>query len=130
MDNQHLAEMILKQIDTFPESFRMDQWGTETACGTVACIAGHAMLHSGYQLTEVTKTDLGGYRYEVFYYTDPDDRMVANYGNAAQRLLGMSDEERYGETAYGIPRPDGDIFLDMNSALPRFRALVKEGRDE
>lgn len=130
MENQHLAEMIIKQIDAFPESFAMDQWGSVTSCGTVACLAGHAMLHCGYRLAGVTKTDWMGIQYQAFFFADDDGIPVANYGNEAQRLLGMSDEERYGETAYGIPRPDGDIFLNMNSGLARFRALVKEGRDE
>ena len=130
MENQYLAEMIIKQIDAFPESFAMDQWGSVTSCGTVACLAGHAMLHCGYRLAGVTKTDWMGIQYQAFLFTDDDGIPVVNYGDEAQRLLGMSNDERFGKDVYDIGRPDGDIFLDMNSGLTRFRALVKEGRDE
>ena len=46
MDNPELGRLVLKQVETFPESFCMGTWGFGNECETQACIAGWAMLLS------------------------------------------------------------------------------------
>ena len=43
-----LLREVQKRIVAEPERFNMGTWCSETACGTVACIAGHIGLMLGY----------------------------------------------------------------------------------
>ena len=53
MENKMLAKLVLKQVHAEPERFDMDQWGYNDACGTVACLAGWALLvHGGYRVLD------------------------------------------------------------------------------
>jgi hypothetical protein len=118
MENIMLAKLALKQIDTFPDTFRMSCWGRKSDCGTVACIAGHVLLQDG--------------RYELNreYYTRPGGRLVLKPGQEAQLILGMSDAERYLDPddkdamATGSSNAN-DIFYDFIHGLDRFRALAE-----
>lgn len=110
MENKMLARLVLKQVHAEPERFSMDHWGyNRAACGTVACLAGWALLvHGGYRFLN----------YAVFE-READNFFVAGYaiGDEAQHLLGMSDAERY----WG----DGDLFMTgEEEALERFTRLA------
>jgi hypothetical protein len=127
MDNVMLGQLILKQADTYPESFSMRSWGyAEGGCGTIACLAGHAMLFEGYALEGYEK------------YCRPDGSAITEgYGNEAQRLLGMSDAERFLNPLVSrvVIIHDGqsrtnDLFCDIPYGLERFRALVEKGKDD
>jgi hypothetical protein len=125
MMDTELAKLILKQARTCPETFYMGSWGYESSCGTVACLAGHAMLLSGYRLRSDEERNkegqlIGDYR----LYECPDGTLVEGfYGDEAQRLLQMTDEERF-EATPGEFRHD--IFLDIQDGLERFAKLVEE----
>jgi hypothetical protein len=126
MENAELGRLALKQIDTFPDTFSMSTWGIRTECGTVACLAGHAMLCSGYEEKTFPQ-------YRMVSYIRPDGAEVLRtltghraYGDEAQELLGMSKTERYGCPCPLRPGCDDDIFLDMGHGLERFRRLLEE----
>lgn len=125
MDNQYLGELVLKQVDSCPESFAMGTWGyTGGSCGTIACLAGHAMLLSGYRLVRMPRRSI----YQMGnsqVYVRPDGSQVFNYGGEAQVLLGMADSERYRDVG---PWTSHDIFLDMSAGLERFQKLVDDGK--
>jgi hypothetical protein len=108
MDNTELGKLVIKQIEAFPETFNMGtfgmfiQYGTE--CGTVACLAGHALLLSGYDLRPSTP---GRY-----CYLRPDGNEVG-IGSEARQLLGMRREEQ------------ALFYLSEDIAVPVFRALAE-----
>jgi len=130
MENQELGHLVLKQITAHPESFLMDTWFSRPAgrhselCGTAACLAGHAMLLSGYSFKDVEEVLLNGDVVTILACTRPDGTLVNGmFGKEAQMLLGMTDDERYGHLG------EEDLFLDMfpGSALKRFTRLLLEG---
>lgn len=116
MDNTELAKLIIKQVETEPRSFDMSRWSNH--CGTVACLAGHTMLMSGYTVSGM----------HVPFFIRPDGSMVMNSGQEAQRLLGMTHEERYqpGRRTFSYRGEPGDIFhvSDPDEALAEFRRLA------
>jgi hypothetical protein len=114
MENPELGRMILKEIDAHPDSFTMALWGKPTACGTVACLAGHAMLLSGYTL-----------RAENTFFR-PDGTYVGVPSSEAAGLLGLTKAERFSRE-YPF-----DLFLDQEpgSAVRRLRAAVGTSEEE
>lgn len=110
MENTELGKLVLKQIETFPETFTMRTFGyrgqvSGYACGTVACLGGHALLLSGYELEagedQVTK------------YLRPDGSRVDATGNEAARVLGLHGQER------------AVFYIEAQTAVPVFRALTE-----
>jgi hypothetical protein len=102
LENAELGRTVLDTIDANPESFDMHIWGTskDPWCGTVACLAGHIMLASGYRLNG-TK------------FHRPDGDWVINEGKEAAHLIGLTGYSR-------------DLWTDYGYGLDRFRKLVEE----
>lgn len=109
MENLELAKLVYKQVTEFPETFNMTIWGQRNKCGTSACLAGHAMLFSGYELTG------GG------AFVRPDGTAVVSNSAEAIGLLGLSPGEYYGESDWGL-RP---LFATSNAnAVRRLGNLI------
>jgi hypothetical protein len=119
MENIELAKLILKQIDAFPESFDMNSWVAVSPCGTVACIAGHAMLLSGYSWGKTLHP--GGYY--ISRFTRPDGTVVDDNQTEGQKLLGLADDEYFTEYAGD---PMGLFWLENDEAVARLRSLAGE----
>lgn len=107
MENAELGRKVLDQIDARPETLYMGAWGygscepgEEWACGTVACLAGHAMLAAGYSL-----------RRHLYYR--PDGTRVNDEAGEAAVLLGFRDGE-------------ARVFHDMAGGPARFREMVEK----
>lgn len=45
--NVELLDEVIQNIEDNPKSWNQQVWGSKTACGTVCCIAGHAVLLRG-----------------------------------------------------------------------------------
>jgi hypothetical protein len=108
--NTELGRLVLKQATEFPETFSMDDWVQEKVCGTAACIAGHAMLFSGYSFQRD--------EHEGYVFIRPDGSQVSEEANEAISLLGLTDEEFCPEGE------DGLFYLDDDEALERLRELT------
>lgn len=80
--NLPLLRKVLDHIDAHPEEWQQATYGTGTACGTAACIAGHAMLMSGY---DFNPTD------EIF--SRPDGSIVEFEPDEGQTILGITYTE-------------------------------------
>lgn len=107
MRNVQLGREIVDVMDMQPEQFSMEVWGQATVCGTVACLAGTAMLRSGYKL-----------RFSSVFYR-PDGTPVTNEWREASKLLGLEDDEEY-------VKDGGSIWYDIANGPDRFRKLVEE----
>lgn len=111
MDNPRLGRKTLDHVVAFREQFDMAVWGELTPeCGTVACLAGHALLQDGCRLDGD----------DQFYR--PDGSWIADPGAEATDRLGLTDHERWGaydETCSLFGEPDED------EAIARFRAIVE-----
>lgn len=107
MDNPALGRRVIDVMDTDPEHFSMATWGSRTACGTVACLAGTAML-------------LSGYAFDGMNFFRPDGSITDREDLEAASLLGMSPAEVNGGA------PGLGIWYDMASGPDRFRKLVEE----
>lgn len=115
MENYQLGRQVLDVADFDEARFDMRTWGQLGSCGTTACLAGHAMLLSGYTLA----------RQDCYYR--PDGSLVGDLLTEAVRLLGMSENESvYGSRANGPL----SLFLDMTRGLERFRELVEAAEKE
>lgn len=106
-----LGRKVLDHVVAHRDQFDMGSWGyTNSVCGTSACLAGWAMLLSGYTLDENDDT-----------FHRPDGVRVRDEGSEAQQLLGLTDTERYGQGDI-----DESLFtLDEDEAISCFRALVE-----
>ncbi len=103
-----LAKLVLKQIENDPALFDMKEWGKQTDCGTVACIAGHTLLASGYQFRVVY--------HRRGYYFHPVSGGPAHCHSEARDLLGLSCEEA--ENLF--------FMKDNAAAIARFRELIEQ----
>ncbi len=75
--NTDLALSVVAHVRMFPEEHNQGTYGGTGSCGTVACLAGHTLLLSGYDL-----------RLNTFYR--PDGTVVVEEDTEAAHLLGMS----------------------------------------
>lgn len=110
--NTELGRKVLDHVTAHRDQFDMRKWGEgNEACGTTACLAGWAMLLSGYSLRD----------WDIF--VRPDGSFVPRgYRNdEGAALLELSEAERYGDvgqhTLFGEP--------DDDKAIERFRALLE-----
>jgi len=124
MRNPELGRKILDIIDMQPEKFRMSIFGahryneTGEVCGTVGCLAGWAMLLSGYELD----TD------DIFIRPDGTD--VENEDAEARELLGMTiTDELYGYDG-SQHDPCAKVWFDFSDGPDRFRKLVEKAEGE
>lgn len=99
MRNVQLGREVVDVMDMQPEQFSMEVWGQATICGTVACLAGTAMLRAGYKFWDGT-------------FIRPDGTRVMNEGGEAANLLGMESGDH--------------IWYDIANGPDRFRKLVEE----
>lgn len=113
--NVPLLRKVLEHITEHPDEHDQGVWAVTTPCGTVACLAGHAVAMSGGEF--------------VWQYPVPAEvrqfgatqsaSFVAETGrpvsHVAQQLLGLSDEEA------------GDLFHAEN--LDELWLLVDEITD-
>jgi hypothetical protein len=81
MQNLELAFNVVERIKREPEHFRMRFWGVPKPEYT-ACLAGHTLLASGYQLVATNA------------FRHPESGSLVTYpGLAAAGLLGMTARE-------------------------------------
>lgn len=91
MNVENMREMARYMRELPPEQIRMTTWGCNAECGTVACLAGHTVLHLG------TDAD----KYQFWRYVNCKMRLTfdgimdvtRHIQCAAQRILGLSDRE-------------------------------------
>jgi hypothetical protein len=110
MKNPELGRKVLSHLAEHPEQFDMGTFGEVADCGTVACLAGHALIQGGYGV------DDGG-----FYY-DHDGVIVIDEQTEAVFLLGLTGEE------LGRGTGPGGLFSAEQTgdeALARFREIVE-----
>lgn len=86
MQNVQLARRVVSRIEASPDRFRMRYWAVPYSAFPppsryTACLAGHTLLESGYKIIA---------RNEFCY---PGGRPVANPGNEAAALLGLTKDE-------------------------------------
>lgn len=112
MENKELGRLVLKHVETFPETFDMKTWAVEAPCGTVACLAGWTLLlHGGYTFKHTPRGMPG--------FFNSEGRQV-HAGSEARILLGLDNDEYHTED-------DGPLFYDSNqNAVARLRVLVQE----
>jgi hypothetical protein len=129
MENKELGRLILKQEEAEPWSFRMSHWATRSDCGTTACIAGHAMLMSGYSLRVC---EIGSTR--IVAFIRPDGSEVFDHTSEGMKLLGFS------RSCMSVLRCDGScggyhdpetghgLFTEFDDqrALDRLRELCED----
>jgi hypothetical protein len=110
--NTELGRRILDHVTAHRSQFDMGIWGQwDPECGTTACLAGWAMLLSGYRVNaqgDFIRPDGGAVRPGI-------------EGDEAADLLDLSYVERY-----GTDEDDCSLFTspDEDAAIERFRALV------
>lgn len=108
--NTELARLVLKQIENDPALFDMREWGIQTPCGTVACIAGHTLLASGYGFAPSSGLGSRG------FFVHPVSGEAVSPRYEARDLLGLSHDEA------------GRLFFiyDNAAAIARFRELIEQ----
>jgi hypothetical protein len=104
-----LGRKVLTHVEAHREHLNMSDWGRETPCGTVACLAGWTLLMSG-----CTVDAEGLFRY-------PAGRLVGSVRYTARDLLVLTDDEYWPDEA------DCSLFCPQpeDEAIARFRALVE-----
>lgn len=83
--NAELLRKVADKIAAFPELYDQGCWAEEDACGTTACIAGHALLESGKYRERVD--DWGS----VFFFNK--EGVAVPPAEEAEALLGLSKGE-------------------------------------
>lgn len=114
MRNLELARTVAGTAETSPETFRMRNWGVLLKPGGYrACLAGHTLLASGYELVD-TNT-----------FIHPLHGISDHPGAEAVKLLGMTDAE----TRRGVHWWKCSVFCENareDAALANFRLLIEE----
>lgn len=111
--NKTLVRKMIKRIKSVPESYNQHTWfiahGGSAPCGTVACLAGEAIICNA-------KTVKEGIRIAFENYDDIPNR--------AERLLGLPPNEHsvFAMDGSGWPKPHSMNFKE--AATPKDRASV------
>ena len=96
MVNSELLNKIADQIEAHPESLNMETWVSEVNyanpldCGTVACIAGWAIIFSAKEFPDTI--NLSTWHYEIIEDLFGDDYLSIT---AAEMLLGLDQHTGY-----------------------------------
>jgi len=61
MVNVPLLQKVLDHITAHPEEWRQSDWASKSACGTAYCVAGHAVVMSGYTASFSSKNWATGF---------------------------------------------------------------------
>jgi hypothetical protein len=107
--NTELGRKVLEHVTAHRGQFDMSIYvDADPECGTTACLAGWAMLLSGYRAADAS-------------VMRPDGSYVIDKSNEAARLLGLDHAEQYG--SYG----DCTLFGEFSEerAIERFRAILE-----
>jgi hypothetical protein len=115
--NIELGRRVLEHVTTHRSHFDMGIWGLwDPECGTTACLAGWAMLLSGYRVNAQ----------EDFIRPDGSAVRPGIEGDEAAGLLDLSYVERYGSD-----EDECSLFTapDEDTAIERFRALVEAAEE-
>jgi hypothetical protein len=127
--NTELARLVIKQAEAFPDELDMSSYARTTPCGTTACLAGWAMLMSGYQ---ARREDGWLEKYGDLLFFRPDDTQVDNEWTEGLMLLGISEEEEQREME--LSGTGEALFyggLLAHRALARLRAMTERAeRDQ
>lgn len=112
--NAKLLRAVLTQIEDHPKQFDMSVWGeTERSCGTVACLAGWALILSDWKLIDDCT------------FESPDGKREVERGEdieiEARTLLGLTIDEMW-DSADVAPL----FALGEFEAVTRLRELVEE----
>lgn len=100
--NKALLRKVRNKILRVPEAYDQHHWGKRapTPCGTRACIAGHALIESGFctplELNKTRRTDPKTGEADWF-----------DVQEEARRLLGLSQDQ-----ASALFDPDGDNWKE------------------
>lgn len=109
--NTELMKLVYKQATEFPETVDMTNWVYETSCGTVACLAGHTLLLSGYTFESCPTQREGKWGCRI---RRPDGSSVAFPAVEAAELLGLT-----------CPQAES-VFLDYEHGTDNLRKLIEE----
>ena len=114
MRNLELARTVAEAVETGRKTFRMRNWGVLLKSGEYqACLAGHTLLASGYELADTNM------------FIHPLYGISGHPGAEAVRLLGMTDAE----TRRGVHWWKCNVFCENakeEAALANFRQLIIE----
>lgn len=138
-------EKLADYLDTVPpEQFDYDTWGETTACGTVACALGHAVLGPfkdwGFKLAKDYSFFEGGVHEVVrlHFVTDDDKETTVGSTFVIHMLFGDPDEtgdprdaedfyynKKLNDLFYSV---DGKPTHDPTFAAERIREYVRNNR--
>ena len=125
MDNPQLGRQVLDEFDK--GNGVMKSWARQMPgeCNMVACLGGWTMIKAGYTVKIQDPGIVGGPIWAVF--TRPNGTTVPPmyYGDEAQMLLGMSDEEVMLDSPETADTAGG-IWYNWDNGPDLFRKLVEE----
>lgn len=129
--NEALLLKVLDKIRFDPDSWYQEYWLGQTGCGTVACFAGWAAMLSGYQAHWYLKADVTAPQMSD-RVLDPDDpTRVLDVPALAQKLLGLTVEERFALFAATNTFSDLEVLTkDIISGETRKPGWMREGSDD
>jgi hypothetical protein len=125
--NTGLARAVLDHLDAHPEAHNQYRWGFRGECGTTACIAGWALILSGYEPGRYENLAWDG---SIPFIAPDGTRLIFDQiGWQARQLLDLSDAE------FEYSREDdefGDLFAPMPEAeaIARLREITEKAEAE
>jgi hypothetical protein len=112
--NAALLRAVLTQVEDHPKQFDMSVWGEmERSCGTVACLAGWALILSGWKLVDDCTFESPDGKREIYRGQDIE--------REAQAALDLTDDKMW-DGADVAPL----FALGEFEAVTRLRELVEE----
>jgi hypothetical protein len=127
--NLEVFDLAMKQIETYPETWRQSCWGYQAACGTSHCLAGWVVTQAGGQMVwRLSDWDEGDDR----GYLVADDVVMPGASDsipvdlAALRLLDISIEDA---NALFHPHNTLDDLREMGAELREDGRLSRPWHD-
>lgn len=112
MRNYELIKRVYDHVTTHPELHDQEIWGEQKACGTTACIAGHAVMLAGC----TPKWRQTGFGLQMSGVEGYDDAVFV--GDVAQQLMGLSESEA--ERLF--------YYTDESEAIDTLAEILEEDR--
>lgn len=94
MINVPLMRKVLEHISEHPEEHDQGTWAERTACGTTMCMAGHAVVMAGHQISWPGTLDDES---SADFVTEPivvDNETTRRIPAVAAHELGLTEEQK------------------------------------
>lgn len=127
VDNWPLMIEVIRGIKNDPKSYYQGRYAKATPCGTAYCVAGHAIIRSGYNF--LTECD-GEIDDTLVIVPDADSPLYDESWFSAYSQVNVAPSEAAGAQLLGLDNWDAHDLFRANNTFGEILAMLQEWAHE